>query len=141
MEGSPKTLCIEDFQKRNGGGRLRGGACAAPSTPRFILGRAKLRSNPVSLEGGIARESSAEMAAMHRFRIARMAERPSAQVQDSGAPEGYRRQEPLRKREGPQNNVMFRRRGGGKTLSRKEKKCGGALPPTRHLPPPVTTGG
>ena len=49
-------------------------------------------------EGGIARESSAETAAMHRFRIARMAERPSAQVQDSEAREGYRRREPFKKK-------------------------------------------
>ena len=65
---------------------------------------------------------------MHRFRIT---ERPCAQLQDGGAPEGYRRREPSEKKgsitmEGSQRKTrdwrgaaVFRKRDGGKRLSRQ----------------------
>ena len=78
--------CSEDTitRQRDGGkrpsrqGGEMGGALppprAPPSTPRFILKLAPLRSMPVSFKGGIAHESSAATAT-------------NAQVQDNGAPE------------------------------------------------------
>ena len=82
------------------------------SSPRFILGRACA----ATVESGFIRKQNRTRVfgrdgRMYRFRIA---ERPSVQVQDSGTPEGYRRQEHLRKRErrrtmeGSPENSVFR---------------------------------
>ena len=70
---------------------LRGGA-----VPRFILGRAPLRSTWFHSKAESHTSLRLRRQQMHRFKIA---ERPSAPVQASGAPEGYRGQEPLRKRD------------------------------------------
>ena len=99
MEGSPEDSV---FTRRDGGKRV-----ARKENQRGICPPGRSKSSEVGSKFG-------------------MAERPNAQAQDSGVPEGYQRQELFRKRErrrameGSPEDSVFRKRDGGKRLSRKE---------------------